>query len=228
MSKKTKLLGGPGDGIFIAGGDKQNFLLPLDKNLNPLKTKDEPYALALYRLATTGNYEFHTAKRKEAEKPFDVEFIDGPMNGIHPFAQAIQLYDSIFRIPLDAEHRPLEQGAKVAAVAEYKREQINGVWKMAFVRIVDNPKEVENGADVIAEHQLVQELQVYTTEQLVNELLSRQRFFGVILMYPDELVGEGRLEIKKGASFVIGMGKQLNADKAKIILSSAITSLEEQ
>ena len=223
MSDKIRLIGGPGDGIVIPDGDKQNIALPLDKNLNPLKTKDEPYALAIYQLDPTGNYQFHSAQRKEPEKPFDVEFIGGPMNGIQPFGQAIQLHDNPFCVPLDAKHRPLEQGAKVAAKAEYKRKQIDGVWKMAFVRIIDDPKETEQVADVLAEHQLVRELQIYTTHQLINELLNRQEFVGVILVYPGELVGKWHLE--KGASFSVGIGKQLNVDSAKLIISSALESL---
>ena len=224
--KKTKFIGGPGDGIPVSGGGKENIALPLDKNLNQPKTKDETYAYAFYRLTPTGDYEFYGAQRKEAEKPFDIEFVDGPMKGIHPFMQAIQLYDNTFRVPLDAEHRPLGQGAIVAAEAEYKRKQIDGVWKMAVVGIVDNPKEVEEVADALAESQLVRELQVYTTEQLVKELLNRQGFAGVIVMLPGDMVGKWHL--KKGSPLFIGMERQMNAEQAKVILRSAFKSLEEE
>jgi hypothetical protein len=226
MDNKPRLIGGPADGLTVSGRSKHTVGIPLDENLNPLKSKDEPYAFAIYKLNAAGDYAFHSAQRKESEKPFSVEFLGGPMEGTRPFAAPIQLYEKTWCLPLDAEHKPLDQGAKVAAVAEYKRKSVDGIWKMEFVRIVDDPKEAENFSDMLAEHQLTQELQTYTTEQLVNQLLSRQGFVGVILMYPGELVGKWHL--KKGDTLAIGIGKQLNVDNAKLIISSALESLEKR
>ena len=228
MSERARLVGGPGDGEIIPV-EKEMVGLPLDRNLALLKARAEPYAFAIYRLDRSGDapvYRFVSAQRKEAEKAFEVEFVDGPMQGVRPFGHAIQLSDMTIRFPLDADHKPVKKGAKVAAIAEYKRRKIDGVWKMALAGIIDSEGEAERSADIIAEKELTRELQIYTSDQLVEELLGRPGFVGVIAMYPGELVGDWQLE--EGSELILGIGKQLNEEKAKVILRSALESLDRR
>ena len=216
MSHKTRMVGGPANGEF-AMEQLEMIAIPLGQNLNRLKDKVEPFAFAIYRLGHKGSqafYQFlHVQRHPDPNKGFDIEFVDGPLKGIQPFSQAIQFYDSAFRVAFGKDGKPLTKGCAVGGIAEYQRKEIDGVWKMALVRTIDDPREIETLADTIAEHELTRELQAYTTEQLVKELATRPTFFGVVLMFP----WEGRIP-KKGDQFAMAIGRPLTPENAKVVL----------
>ncbi len=114
----------------------------------------------------------------------------------------------------------------MGAIAEYRRKKIDGVWKMAFVRLVESEDKIEQYSDLIAERKFMQELSAYTAEQLIQELLSRPTFAGMILVPPGKLTGDWQPEIKD--RFFIGIGRQLDANAAKALVRHALTSLEGQ
>lgn len=190
-------------------------------------TPGEPFAHAIYRLDHKGSqplYRYsHVQRHPDPSKSFDVEFVNGPLQGKQTFASAIQFCDNLLRVPVGADGKALTGGGKMVQVAEYGRKEIDGVWKMALLRMIEDPDEIERSADVIAEHQLISKLQSYTSDQLVRELVSRPTFFGLILMFP----GEGRTP-KKGDRFFMGLGQSVSQQDAAIIMRSVLESMPGQ
>ena len=85
-AKQPRFVGGPLDGETFRGPKREAMIVvPLDPHLNPMKELAEPFAFAMYKLvgSKTGEvYQFLGAQRREHEKLFEIEFIDGPMKGV--------------------------------------------------------------------------------------------------------------------------------------------------
>jgi hypothetical protein len=229
MSEQTQVIGGPAHGL-TTNADKEYVCFPVDENLVLIKGKADPYAMAVYHFEQSEGiavYKFrHAQRHPDPTKNFSVEFIDGPMQGKQQFGHAAQLYDMTLRLSLGEDHKPLREGSKVGAIAEYKRREVNGIWKMTLVRIVEAEAETEQFENVIGEHQLTQQLGIFTTEQLARELASRESFLGAILMYPGEVKGSN-WHLTKGTELIMMPGRQVNRDGLKLLLRSALETMEQ-
>lgn len=226
---EVRFVGGPNDGDTYEGSKKSELLaIPLDCNLHVQKENpDDYYALAIYRLQQSEGeeaYVFQGAQRKNPDEPFAVEFIDGPMKGVHPFQQPIQLFEAGFRIPLSQDKQVLKRGSNVAAMAEYRRKLVDGVWKMALENVNENPSVSEFGSDLIAERQRIEELDCYTSDQLVKALTKRPGFKGLVVMIPGE-VQQG-VPVEAGHDLLIMTGVGVSKQNAITLLRSALTSLD--
>ncbi len=223
MSRKARLIGGPADGETVTA-DVECTAIPLDQSLGLLKDKSEPFAWGIYRLEHKGSQAFyrfsHVQRHPDPTKGFDIEFVDGPLQGIQPFAQAIQFFDSVFRVPIGVDGKPLQSGSKVGSVAEYGRKMIDGTWKMALIRTINDPEEIESMADTLAEQALTRNLQSYTSEQLIRELTNRPTFYGLVITFPSE----GKFP-QKGDHFALHIGKSIKPHDAAVILRSALDSI---
>jgi hypothetical protein len=227
MSNKVRLIGGPGDGGQVAT-TQEHIVVPLDAHLNLTEERTDPYAVAMYRLEHKGAELFHrfvkAERRPDPAEGFDVEFIDGPMQGVHRYRRAVQLHDAAFQVPLDAEHKLLEKGFKVAATAEYRRRKIDGIWKMTFVGIAEG-EQAERHGDMLAEGEFTKQLEAYTSKQLIQELVRRPTFFGLILYLPDFLP-DSSIDTLRQCVMVASIQLQMTSANKKTILSTALKNLE--
>lgn len=189
MSDKVTLKNGPADGVSAPrpAGAKP-LAMPLDGDLNLLKGHAEPYAFAIYAPGDDPTvYVFAGAQRPKPSDSFHVPFADGPMQGIQPMNQALQLMDTTLECPLDSNGEPLKKGSKVASIARYRRKLFDGIWKMGLVEIIESVQEAERLSDTIAEREFTKELSKFTSQQLIHELMSRRGFIGVVVMYPKDV-----------------------------------------
>ena len=229
-AKQPKFVGGPLDGETFRGQKREAMMVvPLDPHLNPMNERAEPFAFAMYKLVGTKAgevYQFLGAQRREHEKLFEIEFLDGPMKGVQHFRQAIHLYDITFAIPLGPDDQPLSQGWDVRAIAEYRRKKVGGVWKMALEKILGAGVETEEYSDILAERRRVDELGAYTTEQLIKALVSRPTFVGVIAMAAGEITPAD--PTKKEYPLMFFGSPSLSPAGVKSFLQSALTSFEKK
>jgi hypothetical protein len=228
MPERVTLIGGPADGELVGRPrDADMIAIPLDEQLNALKDRTgKCYAHAIYgQSPNPAHYIFRGAQRENPSDSFEVPFVDGPMKGTHRLRQAVQLTDMTLGFPLNSNGNPLERGDSVASIAQYKSVNIDGVWKMALVRIVDAPKETSEFAHLLSAYTLTEQLAIFTVQQLVEELVKRPGFIGVIAMHPDELPGQRRLD--PGAKLVLCYGPQLNLHNVKQILRDALKALSD-
>lgn len=229
-AEQPKFVGGPLAGETFRGPKRVAMLVvPLDSHLDPMKERAEPFAFAMYKLVKSKAgevYQFLGAQRREHEKLFEIEFIDGPMKGMQHFRQAIHLFDIVFAIPLGTGNQPLSEGWDVQAIAEYRRRKVGEDWKMALERIVGAGIETEQYSDMLAENRRIDQLGAYTSEQLIKALMSRQSFLGVIVMVHGE-TGLGD-PIEKEHTLRFLCSPSLDPAGAKIFLQGALTALEKK
>lgn len=229
-AKQPKFVGGPLDGETYRGQKREAMIVaPLDALLNPMQEHAEPFAFAMYKLvaAKAGEvYQFLGAQRREHDQLFEIEFLDGPLQGMQHFRQAIHLYDITFAIPLGPGEQPLSEGWDVQAIAEYRRRKVGGVWKMVLEKILGAGVETEQYSDMLAERRRVDELGAYTTEQLIKALVSRQSFVGVIVMEAGEMKPADPTLKEHAVMFLCSPA--LNPAGAKLFLQGALAALEKK
>lgn len=228
MTDHMRLTGGPADGLEFPEPNNPEQLLgvPLDEDLNPLPLSTvDYYALATYgRSCIPDELDFLGAKRRNIYDSFQVEFIDGPLRGSHDLPSAPTLSDDVFRAPLNSDRQLLTSSDnKVAAIAEYKRRRVGDRWKMALAAIVDAPDEIEKAEDHRIEQSVETGLSEYTIKQLINELMRRDGFLGVVVMHARDY---GLSPLGKSSHLSFHRSPQLNWEESTEMLNEMLDLTE--
>lgn len=125
--------------------------LGVDEWLNPVpSSQSRPAILAMYRRVGSqapSAFQFSHMARHDG-KQFEIQFYDGPLEGLKPSPQPARYWQAELHIPLNKSEEPPESGpVKVDAVAVYHRCERAGTWGYAFKEIVTSGPLIEEVAE---------------------------------------------------------------------------------
>lgn len=134
MPELVEFVGGPCPGArAVPDGMPQHIAVAVDQDIKP--TTGEPFAQSVYeRRGDEDSVRYHFLKVvRSGNKPFEVEFVGGPIAGIQPCAQPVQVVSEAIRVPLTKDHKPFKGEGEPDLLAVYEPRLTDGVWKFHFM-----------------------------------------------------------------------------------------------
>jgi len=161
------------------------------------------------------------------DAPHQWEFVDGPLRGFHNFKNPIDSVPGQVKLPITKDLKLCPATGMPAGYAFYERRLDGDRWKWFHLETNTSAE----AADVIfsnfKEHELKQGLALYTSSQLMDELLNRETFVGVIVCVKGSVTSKF---VSHGSPIEIGLSKFFDAAQknAIVLLENGIEALKTQ